>query len=655
MKKTTLLLTVLALCLTAWASGTDAVAPQTAASHKPQATSYETEAVSIPRMLSYQGKLTDTLGQPVPNGIYSVAFKLYTVPSGGSSFWNETQNVNTRDGLFAVLLGAVTPIGSVPDAGAAYLGMTVAGGSELTPRLRLVSAAYAYKADTANYALAAPGGGDNAWVRGTPDSVLYTVHRLGVARGEASNMLYGTFRQSHVNLGVSCTTGVSGQNYSNITVGGGLSNRARAGNTTVGGGIGNLAGGAASVVAGGAGNAASGDYSSALGGYGDTTLALCGGALSGYLNKAGDAATDTCAVVAGGYGNRATGRFATVGGGQNDTASGDWSTVGGGRGNAADTTYATVGGGHSNHATGYHATVGGGYDNYATDDYATVGGGSDNHVTGKHATVGGGEWNSATGDYATVGGGDVNVADTSYATVGGGYDNVATGYAATVGGGDFNYATGYRATVGGGDYNHALGIAATVSGGTGNEATGDRATVPGGYDCAARGYSSLAAGSYAYANSAGSFVWSDSASESDSVYTTGVNQWRVRARGGAWFYSNLAMTTGAYLAPGSNAWTSACDSATKEDFRTVDRKAVLDKVAALRVRNYKMKDQDDGTRHIGPVAQDFHAAFGVGETETGINMADADGVLLAAVQALYEQNQNQQAEIEALKAKLAGQ
>jgi hypothetical protein len=143
------------------------------------------------------------------------------------------------------------------------------------------------------------------------------------------------------------------------------------------------------------------------------------------------------------------------------------------------------------------------------------------------------------------------------------------------------------------------------------------------------------------------------------VYTGDVNQWRVRARGGAWFYSNLAKSTGAYLAPGSNSWESACDSMTKEDFRPVDRRALLDKVAALRVRDYKMKDQNDGTRHIGPVAQDFHSSFGYGGTETGINMADADGVALAAIQALYEQNQMlsgridvQQAEIEQLKAEL---
>ena len=94
---------------------------------------------------------------------------------------------------------------------------------------------------------------------------------------------------------------------------------------------------------------------------------------------------------------------------------------------------------------------------------------------------------------------------------------------------------------------------------------------------------------------------------------------------------------------------------TKEDFRPVDRKVLLEKLATLRVRNYKMKDQNDGTRHIGPVAQDFHSAFGVGETETGINLADADGVLLAAVQALYEDNKALRTELEVLKARLAGQ
>jgi len=65
-----------------------------------------------------------------------------------------------------------------------------------------------------------------------------------------------------------------------------------------------------------------------------------------------------------------------------------------------------------------------------------------------------------------------------------------------------------------------------------------------------------------------------------------------------------------------------------------------------------MKDQHDGTRHLGPVAQEFKNAFGVGESDKAINMADADGVLFAAVQALYEENQQLLHRIEALEAQL---
>jgi hypothetical protein len=556
MKRTMIL--ALALVGAAWAA-TNAI------DNRRSTVASDPDAVTIPRMLSYQGKLTDTLGIPVPNGNYSVNFRLYTVASGGSAFWNETQTVATRTGLFSVLLGSTTPIGAVPDAGTLYLGMAVGGGAELTPRVRIVSAAYAYKSDTANYALAAPGGGDAGWVRGTPDSVLYTAHRLGIARGASDNMLHGNYRQSHVNFGVSCTTGTSGQNYANVTIGGGLQNCARGAGTTVCGGTANWAVGTGAVVAGGAGNKASaigsavlggagnvagGDYSVVGSGYCDTVVALCGAVLSGLANRAGDAVTDS---------------------------------------------FATVVGGAENEAVAPGATVGGGWANYAWGGYSTVAGGSHCGATEDFGTVGGGYWNIAH-DHATVAGGYNNAAFGTYAAIPGGW------------------------------YNHA--------GGT----------------------SSLAAGACARALHNSCFVWSDSiVAFSDSVYTTGSNQWRVRARGGAWFYSNLAKTTGAYLAPGTNSWASACDSATKEDFRPVDREELLEKVAALRVRNYKMRDQDDGTRHIGPVAQEFAAAFGVGENNTSINMADADGVLLAAVQALYEQSQLQRAEIEALKAELTAQ
>ncbi|HTW90117.1 MAG TPA: hypothetical protein VMH22_00215 [bacterium] len=106
-------------------------------------------ALTIPGILSYQGKLTDTIGVPVADTTYSVTFQLYTVPSGGTAFWTETQTVRTSNGLFSVLLGSVTPIDSVPQAGTCYLGMQVGAGAELTPRFRIGSSAYAFAAQEA--------------------------------------------------------------------------------------------------------------------------------------------------------------------------------------------------------------------------------------------------------------------------------------------------------------------------------------------------------------------------------------------------------------------------------------------------------------------------------------------------------------------------
>jgi hypothetical protein len=357
-------LTLLTLCLIAWAAGDAVITPQSAASPKPQAAGYGAEAITIPQMLSYQGKLTDTLGQPVPNGSYPMMFLLYNVPSGGSPFWSETQSVTTKSGLFSVFLGSVTPIGSLPDAGAVYLGMTVSGGPELTPRVRIVSAAYAYKADTANYALAG-GTPENAWTRGTPDSVLYTAHQLGVARGGADNMLYNAERFTHVNLGVACTTGTSGQ-YSVYS--------------TVGGGWRNVAGLNTSTVAGGACNRA------------DSAQAFIGG---GYMNRA----YGTLAVVCGG--NSDTAAYAAfVGGGLSNRARGPYSVVTGGNNNVATADNATVGGGWGNLAQGAFSVLSGGYWNATGQFYAAVGGGAQNYAGSQYSVVPGGCADSAINDYA---------------------------------------------------------------------------------------------------------------------------------------------------------------------------------------------------------------------------------------------------------------
>ena len=57
-------------------------------------------------------------------------------------------------------------------------------------------------------------------------------------------------------------------------------------------------------------------------------------------------------------------------------------------------------------------------------------------------------------------------------------------------------------------------------------------------------------------------------------------------------------------------------------------------MAAMSVREWSYKAQDASIRHMGPTAQDFHAAFGLGEDPLRIGTMDADGVALAGVKAL---------------------
>lgn len=75
------------------------------------------------------------------------------------------------------------------------------------------------------------------------------------------------------------------------------------------------------------------------------------------------------------------------------------------------------------------------------------------------------------------------------------------------------------------------------------------------------------------------------------------------------------------------------DQAAKEEFKAVDPTEVLEKVVRLPISEWRYKAQLDA-RHLGPMAQDFHAAFGLGRDERHITTVDADGVALAAIQGL---------------------
>ena len=510
-------------------------------------------------------------------------------------------------------------------------------------------------------------------IAGHPDNnVLSGVWGATIGGGGSSEDInnvtdhYGTVGGGKGNLAGDGFGTVADNEYA--TVGGGRSNAAAATGATVGGGSSNYALARYATVTGGTNNIASGDY------------ATVGGGRENDPN--GDYAT-----VAGGRANDATALYTSVGGGRGNTARNNYATIAGGRANKASRHYATVGGGYVNQATALYATVGGGSSNDAGGDYATVAGGGANAASGYYASISGGRGNTASNSYTTIAGGRANKANTHYATVAGGYANQATGLYASVGAGQSNKATEDCATVGGGEGNLADANYATVSGGRVNTATGYYATVAGGrgntgsqnYATVGGGRGNTANGYYAtvlggrenrasgdYSLAAGYRAKIDASHDGAMLFADGTNlnftsaaanEFAARCTGGARFVSAIngsgTPTAGVTLAAGGGSWSSISDRNAKRDFQAVDRRELLDRLAKVPITTWGYKTQDASIRHIGPVAQDFHAAFSVGEDEKHITTIDAHGVALGAIQGLHELLKEKDARIRALKGDIA--
>jgi len=222
--------------------------------------------------------------------------------------------------------------------------------------------------------------------------------------------------------------------------------------------------------------------------------------------------------------------------------------------------------------------------------------------------VAGASANQATAPGATVGGGgNVQVGNSAhgrYSTVPGGLQNFANG--------DFSVAMGHT-SVAGGDYSIAGGRRATIrTDFQAGDTDGD----------------------------AGTFAWADA--QNDALVSTGNNQFLVRAQGGMWLGTNstvnipagqfIATSTGAHLTTGGS-WTNASSRTLKQGFATIDTGAVLNALIDLPIQSWSYIGSVEGV-HLGPVAEDFKAAFDLGGDGRSIATVDADGVALAAIQGL---------------------
>jgi hypothetical protein len=301
----------------------------------------------VPKLMNYQGYLTDTLGIPITDTL-SMQFHIYDATTGGNELWSEIQwNVGIIQGIFHVILGSAAAIpDSVFTGGAGRWLQIDVMGSSLTPRTRITAVGYAYTStysDTAEYARV--GAADNDWA--VTDSVLYTGNYWGLARGSAGNHLYGDSIHTHVNFGVACTTGVTGFDYPYAAIGGGAGNNAAGSYVTIGGGYKNSAYEAYSTVSGGGENSAKLDYATVAGGCGNT-------------------ANDFYSFVGSGYYNTAFGWGNAIAGGTSNYTSGTFSAICCGYENKAESSYAFIGTGEGNSVLGkYSAIVVGEYDTIA--------------------------------------------------------------------------------------------------------------------------------------------------------------------------------------------------------------------------------------------------------------------------------------------------
>jgi hypothetical protein len=354
-------------------------------------------------------------------------------------------------------------------------------------------------------------------------------------------------------------------------------------------------------------------------------------------------------------GNQAIGTGSAVAAGSNNLASGQGAFVGAGASNQANGTSALVMGGFDNRAVAIDSLVGAGAGNRATGARAVIVGGGYNLASGPWSFIGGGGRDGtvatpagstsfdhiAVAKWSTIGGGMGNragsLASQTGATVAGGEQNQALNTDATVAGGTLNLATAVASTVGGGQSNAATGIASAIAGGAGNVASGDYSFAVG-----RRAKTQTTGGTTLHA---GAFAFADSSNV--DFNTAAANEFAVRASGGVRLVTAIdgsgAPTAGVSVAAGAGSWSTLSDRAAKDNLTAVNPQQVLSKLAAMPLYTWRYRSEASQATHMGPTAQDFRAAFALGDSDKTIATVDADGVALAAIQGLNQSMQEQDA------------
>lgn len=225
--------------------------------------------------------------------------------------------------------------------------------------------------------------------------------------------------------------------------------------------------------------------------------------------------------------------------------------------------------------------------------------------------------------------------------------------ATIAGGGDVTDSSGNDGT------NRVLDNFGAIGGGRGNRVGGRSSMIPGGENCRADGSYAFAAGRNARAMHKGAFVWADSTFQTNFTSVRD-DEFRVRAAGGIYLQPGdssqwvsimptidrlMQTSTGAYLSLGG-VWTNTSDRSVKENFTEINYVDVLRRLDEVPITSWNYINEGVIAPHIGPMAQDFYAVFGLGYDETSICTIDADGVALAAIKGLHQVVRSQEQTIQ---------
>jgi hypothetical protein len=206
-------------------------------------------------------------------------------------------------------------------------------------------------------------------------------------------------------------------------------------------------------------------------------------------------------------------------------------------------------------------------------------------------------------------------------------------------------------TIGKNNFASSLG-GTDIAIGLGNKSTGGATLSIGAY-CVASGQKATALGYRANSFHIGGLVFSDASSYTMTT-TTANFQFMTRAAGGIVFYTDSLNTMGVTVNAGSGSWSIISDKNKKENFSDLNYESVLCSIDKLKIKTWNYSSQNNGVRHIGPMAQDFYELFHVGESNVAISSVDMDGVILAGIKGISNrlitlQNINQ---MESLKIRI---